>query len=230
MKAGMNMVIFISIIALSSGCTSDKQDVFEKKTPTLSTSVAVPSEQATHHGTETDKPVIPSSATLPQHTRKDALDTSGKLPIKTKVYEYNWEVAFGKTVKKIKAANGFTSDDILFVGRFRNNTNGDIDIKKGREYLMAAIEKNDLFSLITSGISQSVRQQLGLNDKDMISTPGKVLAIARKCGAKFALFTSLKGKRTAPSATIKIIGVQDGFIYFEDKTTLKATITTVIKK
>ncbi len=121
----------------------------------------------------------------------------------------------------------FGHEDTLLVGRFRNNTNGEVDLKKGKNYFLSALNESGMFRVISSRVSLTARQQLGLHDRDMISTPGKVLAVARKCGAKFALYTSLKGKITAPLLTVSIIGTADGIIYFGTQHSLKSTLKTV---
>ena len=138
-----------------------------------------------------------------------------------KKYDYDWDVALRTLVGDMQKNVVVDRDDTILVGLIRNNTNGAIDLVQGRNKIIAALQHNGVFR---GGAAQShaVRQTLGLQISDTLSTAGKVTAVTRQCKARYIVFPVMKGNVKSPVLKFKMMETHNGEICFTSRYPLHA--------
>lgn len=221
MCKAVNRALIAFLLILLGGCAFRPASVQSVVTPQPAPS---PVSEGTH--VILPEPSSPPVAPVPEITSATGAATSTAVhksvtPV-AKKYDYNWDVALKTLAGDMQKNVVVDRDDTIFVGLIRNNTNGAIDLVQGRNKIIAALQHNGAYRVVSAAQSHAVRQTLGLQTSDTLSTAGKVTAVARQCKARYVVFPVMKGNVKSPVLKFKMMETHSGEICFTSRYPLHA--------
>lgn len=203
-----------------SGCVS-QPSTQQKVKPSAAASSSLPEPPAgPYPGLTQPPPVIHAPTVLASAGHASSKNGIRSQTPPAKKYDYNWDTALAGLMADIRKNIPAGKGNTVFVGMIKNNTNGAVEQARGRERIISTLQRNGVFRIVPMAASRDVRATLGLRASDTLSTVGKMMAVARECGAQYLFFPTMKGNVKSPVLAVKMLETTSGEISFASRYTL----------
>ncbi|AKC60556.1 hypothetical protein [Blochmannia endosymbiont of Camponotus (Colobopsis) obliquus] len=134
------------------------------------------------------------------------------VPVPPKLKILNWEIILLPIIKQIFFISEIEVNSILLISKMKNATNGTLHTDRATTALKNIISQDDRFSIVTSDQLNKAYVALGLLWEDNLESCVTAISLGRYLGAKYLLYSIVKGDIKHPILELQLILVKTGEI------------------
>lgn len=137
------------------------------------------------------------------------------------IHNYDWSAAVEALKKKMDPEVAAEKKGSIIISRFCNQSTGTINLQRGQNIFIHAIDNGTSFIAVSSAAVKTARKQLHLTESDSLQSRRKAFAIGKKAGADYVMYNTVKGNVSSPVLKSQIVRIRDGIILFSSSVSLK---------
>ncbi|PHM45941.1 penicillin-binding protein activator LpoB [Xenorhabdus mauleonii] len=167
------------------------------------------------HESQQPAPVTPAQPEKKQEP--PPIEPSEKVPQPPKIQSTNWNDIVQPLIEKMAKANGVGGGKLLLVDSVKNNTNSSLRTLKATEAITDAINRKQVFRVVSKSQVYAARQALRLSSEDSLGLRSKSIGLARYLNADYVLYSTVSNHNGQRNIEMQLMLVKTGEILWSGR-------------